>query len=77
VSVELPPIICDIQRAGPSTGMPTKTEQTDPLMARRPQRRVPVAVIASSTPRTASVPRSRSPGSRYRTPVVILRTAIR
>jgi 2-oxoglutarate ferredoxin oxidoreductase subunit alpha len=33
VSVELPLIICDVQRAGPSTGMPTKTEQADLLMA--------------------------------------------
>ena len=33
VAVELPLIICDIQRAGPSTGMPTKTEQADLLMA--------------------------------------------
>ena len=32
-SVELPLIICDVQRAGPSTGMPTKTEQADLLMA--------------------------------------------
>ena len=29
VATELPLIICDIQRAGPSTGMPTKTEQAD------------------------------------------------
>ena len=41
VSVELPLIVCDIQRAGPSTGMPTKTEQADLLMAHvRPERRV-------------------------------------
>ena len=33
VSVELPLIVCDIQRAGPSTGMPTKTEQADLLLA--------------------------------------------
>ena len=33
VSVELPLIIVDIQRAGPSTGMPTKTEQADLLQA--------------------------------------------
>src|SRR6185437_3364759 len=33
VSLELPLIVCDIQRAGPSTGMPTKTEQADLLMA--------------------------------------------
>ena len=33
VSVELPLLVVDVQRAGPSTGMPTKTEQTDLLMA--------------------------------------------
>src|SRR5207244_867333 len=33
LAVELPLIITDIQRAGPSTGMPTKTEQADLLMA--------------------------------------------
>src|SRR4029079_19507636 len=33
VMVELPLIVIDVQRAGPSTGMPTKTEQTDLLMA--------------------------------------------
>ena len=33
VSLELPLIVCDIQRAGPSTGMPTKTEQGDLLQA--------------------------------------------
>lgn len=31
--VELPLVICDVQRAGPSTGMPTKVEQADLLMA--------------------------------------------
>jgi 2-oxoglutarate/2-oxoacid ferredoxin oxidoreductase subunit alpha len=31
--VELPLVVCDIQRAGPSTGMPTKTEQSDLLQA--------------------------------------------
>ncbi len=33
LAVELPLVVCDIQRAGPSTGMPTKTEQADLLMA--------------------------------------------
>src|SRR5258708_17787948 len=33
VSTELPLIIIDVQRAGPSTGMPTKTEQADLLLA--------------------------------------------
>ena len=33
VMLELPLVIVDVQRAGPSTGMPTKTEQSDLLMA--------------------------------------------
>src|SRR5579863_7987479 len=33
VAVELPMVICDIQRGGPSTGLPTKTEQADLLQA--------------------------------------------
>ena len=33
VMLELPMVIIDVQRAGPSTGMPTKTEQSDLLMA--------------------------------------------
>ena len=33
VMLELPMLIIDVQRAGPSTGMPTKTEQSDLLMA--------------------------------------------
>ena len=33
VSLELPLVVIDVQRAGPSTGMPTKTEQADLLMA--------------------------------------------
>ena len=33
VMVELPLVIIDVQRAGPSTGMPTKTEQADLLQA--------------------------------------------
>jgi 2-oxoglutarate ferredoxin oxidoreductase subunit alpha len=31
--LELPLVVVDVQRAGPSTGMPTKTEQSDLLMA--------------------------------------------
>ena len=33
VSVELPLVICDIQRGGPSTGLPTSVEQSDLLQA--------------------------------------------
>jgi 2-oxoglutarate ferredoxin oxidoreductase subunit alpha len=51
VMVELPLIVADIQRAGPSTGMPTKTEQADLLQAicgRNSES--PVAVVAPATP---------------------------
>ena len=50
-SVELPLIVCDIQRAGPSTGMPTKTEQADLLQALFGRNgESPVAVLAPATP---------------------------
>src|SRR6202451_752230 len=51
VAVELPLVICDIQRGGPSTGLPTKTEQADLLTAvygRTSER--PVPVLAPSSP---------------------------
>ena len=69
VSVELPLIVCDIQRAGPSTGMPTKTEQADLLMALYGRNgESPVAGDRPVHPRrTASAPRSRRPGSRSST----------
>jgi 2-oxoglutarate ferredoxin oxidoreductase subunit alpha len=51
VSVELPLVVIDIQRAGPSTGMPTKTEQADLLQAVYGRNsEAPVCVIAASTP---------------------------
>jgi 2-oxoglutarate ferredoxin oxidoreductase subunit alpha len=50
-AVELPMIITDIQRAGPSTGMPTKPEQADLLQALYGRHgEAPVPVIAASTP---------------------------
>ncbi len=51
VMAELPLVVIDVQRAGPSTGMPTKTEQADLLQALfgRPSES-PVAVIAPGTP---------------------------
>jgi 2-oxoglutarate/2-oxoacid ferredoxin oxidoreductase subunit alpha len=51
VKVELPLIICDIQRGGPSTGLPTKTEQADllaVLFGRHGES--PVPVLAAATP---------------------------
>ena len=51
VMVELPLIVVDVQRAGPSTGMPTKTEQTDLLMAMFGRNgESPVPIIAPATP---------------------------
>ena len=42
VMTELPLVVIDVQRGGPSTGLPTKTEQADLLAGDvRPQRRVP------------------------------------
>ena len=49
--LELPLIVVDVQRAGPSTGMPTKTEQSDLLMAIYGRHgESPLPVIAPSTP---------------------------
>ncbi len=51
VMLELPLVICDIQRGGPSTGLPTKTEQSDLLQAYYGRNgECPIPVIASSTP---------------------------
>jgi 2-oxoglutarate/2-oxoacid ferredoxin oxidoreductase subunit alpha len=75
VSVELPLIICDIQRAGPSTGMPTKTEQADLLMALYGRNgESPVPVLAPATPSdcfTTALEAVRI-ATKYRTPVIIL-----
>ncbi|HKQ88662.1 MAG TPA: 2-oxoacid:acceptor oxidoreductase subunit alpha, partial [Candidatus Acidoferrales bacterium] len=51
VAVELPLVICDIQRGGPSTGLPTKTEQADLLQALFGRNsEAPVPVLAPATP---------------------------
>ncbi len=51
LAVELPLIVIDIQRAGPSTGMPTKTEQADLLMALYGRHgEAPVPILAPATP---------------------------
>jgi 2-oxoglutarate/2-oxoacid ferredoxin oxidoreductase subunit alpha len=74
-SVELPLIICDIQRAGPSTGMPTKTEQADLLMALHGRNgESPVAVLAAATPSDCfdTAIEAVRIAVKYRTPVIIL-----
>jgi 2-oxoglutarate/2-oxoacid ferredoxin oxidoreductase subunit alpha len=75
VSVELPLVVVDVQRAGPSTGMPTKTEQTDLLMALYGRNgESPVPVIAAQSPSDcffAAIEAARIAVT-YRTPVILL-----
>ena len=75
VMLELPMLIIDVQRAGPSTGMPTKTEQSDLLMALFGRHgESPLPVIAPSTPGgcfDAAFEAARI-AIRYRTPVILL-----
>jgi 2-oxoglutarate ferredoxin oxidoreductase subunit alpha len=75
VALELPLVVVDVQRAGPSTGMPTKTEQADLLMALFGRHgESPLPVIAPSTPGgcfEAAFEAARI-AIRYRTPVILL-----
>src|SRR2546421_5247227 len=75
VMLELPLVVVDVQRAGPSTGMPTKTEQSDLLMALYGRHgESPLPVIAPSTPGgcfDAAFEAVRI-AIRYRTPVILL-----
>jgi 2-oxoglutarate ferredoxin oxidoreductase subunit alpha len=51
IATELPLVVCDIQRGGPSTGLPTKTEQADLLQALYGRNsEAPIPVLAASTP---------------------------
>jgi 2-oxoglutarate ferredoxin oxidoreductase subunit alpha len=75
VSVELPLIVVDVQRAGPSTGMPTKTEQADLLMAlygRNGESPVPVVAAASPSDCFHAAIEAARIAVTYRTPVVLL-----
>jgi 2-oxoglutarate ferredoxin oxidoreductase subunit alpha len=75
VSLELPLLIVDIQRGGPSTGLPTKTEQSDLLHAMFGRHgEAPVAIVAAKTPShcfDAAIEAARI-ALRYRTPVYLL-----
>jgi 2-oxoglutarate ferredoxin oxidoreductase subunit alpha len=75
VSLELPLLIVDIQRGGPSTGLPTKTEQADLLQAMYGRNgEAPVPVIAPRTPADcfqAALEAARI-ALTYRTPVFLL-----
>ena len=69
MTLELPLVVIDVQRAGPSTGMPTKTEAADLLMAIHGRHgESPLPVIAASTPAALlRRGRSRRSGSRSAT----------
>jgi 2-oxoglutarate ferredoxin oxidoreductase subunit alpha len=78
VQLELPLVVCDIQRAGPSTGMPTKPEQADllgVLFGRNGES--PIPVVGASTPGDcfwAALEAARI-ALTYRTPVFLLSDA--
>ena len=75
VMLELPLVICDVQRAGPATGMPTKTEQADlhqAIFGRHGE--APLPVVAPQSPGDcfdAAVEATRI-ALTYRTPVILL-----
>jgi 2-oxoglutarate/2-oxoacid ferredoxin oxidoreductase subunit alpha len=75
MTLELPMVVIDVQRAGPSTGMPTKTEQSDLLMAIHGRHgESPLPVVAASTPGQcfdAAYEAARI-AVHYRTPVILL-----
>ncbi|MBT2231712.1 2-oxoacid:acceptor oxidoreductase subunit alpha [Nonomuraea sp. NEAU-A123] len=75
VTTELPLLIVDVQRAGPSTGMPTKTEQTDLLMAmfgRNGESPVPIVAPMSPSDCFAAAIEAARIAVKYRTPVMLL-----
>jgi 2-oxoglutarate ferredoxin oxidoreductase subunit alpha len=75
VSLELPLLIIDIQRGGPSTGLPTKTEAADLLLAMYGRHgESPVPIVASYSPSHcffAAIEAARI-ALKYRTPVILL-----
>ena len=75
VMTELPIVIVDVQRGGPSTGLPTKTEQADLLQAVYGRNgEAPVCVIAARTPKDCfyqAIEASRL-AIKYMTPVILL-----
>ncbi len=75
VSLELPLLIVDVQRGGPSTGLPTKTEQADLLLAMYGRHgEAPLPIVAARSPShcfDAAFEAVRI-ALKYRTPVILL-----
>lgn len=75
VSMELPLVIIDVQRGGPSTGLPTKTEQSDLMQAmfgRNGEAPVPIVAPQSPTDCFAATIEACRIALKYRTPVFLL-----
>ena len=75
VMTELPLLIIDVQRAGPSTGLPTKTEQADLLMAmygRHGESPLPVLAVASPADAFDVAIEAARIALKYMTPVILL-----
>ena len=73
--MELPLVVVDVMRSGPSTGMPTKTEQTDLLMAmfgRHGESPLPIVAASSPSDCFSVAVDAAAIAVRYRTPVIIL-----
>ncbi|MGQ0466612.1 MAG: 2-oxoacid:acceptor oxidoreductase subunit alpha [Sporichthyaceae bacterium] len=75
VSLELPLVVVNVQRAGPATGLPTKTEQADLLMCMFGRNgESPVAIVAAQSPADcfdAAIEAVRI-ATKYRTPTMLL-----
>ncbi len=75
INLELPLVIVDVQRGGPSTGLPTKTEQADLLHALYGRHgEAPLPIVAPKTPSdcfSAAIEATRL-AVKYRTPVILL-----
>ncbi len=75
VSLELPLVVVDIQRGGPSTGLPTKTEQSDLLHAmygRHGEAPVPIVAARTSSHCFEAAIEAVRIAVKYRTPVILL-----
>jgi 2-oxoglutarate ferredoxin oxidoreductase subunit alpha len=75
LSLELPLVIVDVQRGGPSTGLPTKTEQADLLMAmyaRHGEAPLPIVAVKNASHAFYAAIEAARIALKYRTPVILL-----
>jgi 2-oxoglutarate/2-oxoacid ferredoxin oxidoreductase subunit alpha len=75
ISLELPLVLVDVQRGGPSTGLPTKTEQADLLLAMYGRHgEAPLPIVAAQSPSDcfAAAFEAVRLALKYRTPVILL-----